>query len=105
MQKPGAVSLNDSHVGKQIEIHSEFGEENDEYDPFAEDIVSKMSVWCRGTIVVVDEESESAWVEWDAIPSVGYPATRVETDFPSYNYNNGNAIGSWRFVVDVDYGV
>ena len=105
MQKPGVVSLNDSHVGKQIEILSEFGEENDDYDPDAEDIVPKISVWCRGTIVVVDEENESAWVEWDAIPSVGYPATRSEVDFPPNDYNNGTKIGSWRFVVDVDYGV
>ena len=55
--------------------------------------------------MVVDEESESAWVECNAIPSVGYPVTRVETDLLSYNYNNGNEIGSWRFVVDVHYGV
>jgi hypothetical protein len=75
MQKPGAVSINDAHVGKRIEILSEFGEENDDYDPDAEDIAPKTSMWCQGTIVVVDEENESAWVEWDAIPSVGYPAS------------------------------
>ena len=100
--QPGARRLDNSHVGRRIEIHSEFGE-SDNDDP--DNIIPKMSVWCKGTIEEVYEDGESAFVHWDAIPSVGYPQSRADADFPPNNFNKGNEIGSWRFVVEIDYGV
>ena len=38
-------------------------------------------------------------------PSVGYPQSRADADFPPNNFNKGNEIGSWRFVVEIDYGI
>ena len=99
-----ALRLNNSHVGRRVEILSEFGGEDDD-DPDADNIMPKPSVWCKGTIEEVYKDSESAWVNWDAIQTVGYPETRAEAEFSSYDYNNGNKIGSWRFVVEIDYGV
>ena len=92
------------HVGRWIEILSEFGGEDDD-NPNGNNIMPKMSVWCKDTITEVYKDSESAWVHWDANQSVGYPETRAEAEFPSYDYNKGNEIGSWRFVVEVDYGL
>lgn len=99
MQKPGVLRLNNSHVGRRIEILSEFGGEDDD-DPDGDNIMPKTSVWCKGTITEVYKDSESTW-----IPEVGYPETRAEAEFPSYDYNNGNEMGSWRFLVEIDYGV
>ena len=70
VQKSGACRLNNSHVGRQIEIHSEFGEQSDDDDP--NNIILKTSVWCKCTIEEVYEDGKSAFVHWDAIPSVGY---------------------------------
>ena len=60
---------------------------------------------CKGTIEEVYEDGESVFVHWDAIPSVGYPQSRADADFPPNNFNKGNEIGSWRFVVEIDYGI
>ena len=100
--QPGARRLDNSHVGRRIEIHSEFGESDDD-DP--NNIIPKTSVWCKGTIEEVYEDGESAFVHWDAIHSIGYPQSRADAEFPPNNFNNGNEIGSWRFVVEIDYGV
>lgn len=63
----------------------------------------KTSVQCKGTITKVYKDSKSVWVNWDAIQSVvGYSETQAEAEFLSYDYNNGNEIGSWRFVVKIN---
>jgi hypothetical protein len=85
-----------------LSIHSEFGE-SDNDDP--NNIILKKTVWCKGTIKEVYEDGELAFVHWDAIPSVGYPQSQADADFPPNDFNKGNEVGLLRFVVKIDYGV
>lgn len=42
MQLPGALRLDNSHVGRRIEIRCEFGETvDDDYDPDADSIIQR----------------------------------------------------------------
>lgn len=83
MQKPGALRLNNTHAGRRIEICSEFGETvEDSNDPDDDEVIASKTVWCKGIIEEIHDESGSAWVSWDAIPEVGgYPATKSLEEF------------------------